>query len=213
MKTDREALKQARDALALAKSSHGLTLTSHPAQEAWQAYRVEDKINAALAAADARLAEPQGEPAAGGNVLLDGMKYHLPPLVISGAQLLEALDFVAPDRTEEQMECEVCLAVRDKGPDVDGEPSPAGMCCWLDEYPEEGALHLPGAYASPPSREWVSVEERLPVVPEGERFITVCVLDKDCGVRIREWRPDSAFGLFTTHWMPLPSPPTDTEKD
>jgi len=73
-----------------------------------------------------------------------GLKYDLPPMVLSGSQLLEALEFVAPDRTADQMEQEVCIALRDEGQDADGAPAPRGTYCWLEEYPGEGSIMLEG---------------------------------------------------------------------
>jgi len=73
-----------------------------------------------------------------------GLKYDLPPMVLSGSQLLEALEFVAPDRTADQLEQEVCIALRDEGRDADGAPAPRGTYCWLEEYPGEGSIMLEG---------------------------------------------------------------------
>jgi hypothetical protein len=74
----------------------------------------------------------------------DGLIYELPPVVLSGYQLKEALEFLAPDDTDEQLEQEVCIALRDKGLDMDGHEAPRGTYCWLDEYPEEGSILLLG---------------------------------------------------------------------
>lgn len=94
--------------------------------------------------------QPKGVPELQplGNCRPFGLKFDLPPVVLSGAQLLEALDFVAPDRAEDQMESEVCIALRDEGRDVDGDLRPAGHYCWLEEYPEEGSIILDGKSAA-----------------------------------------------------------------
>jgi hypothetical protein len=42
------------------------------------------------------------------------------------------------------MEQEVCIAERDAGIDMDGEKYEAGLCCWMEEYPEEGSIALTG---------------------------------------------------------------------
>ncbi len=73
-----------------------------------------------------------------------GLKYDLPPITMTGAMLLEALQFVAPDRDPEQLETEVRLALRDEGEDIDGEIRPRGLYCWFAEYPEEGSLLIDG---------------------------------------------------------------------
>lgn len=78
-----------------------------------------------------------------------------PPMItLSGAQLLDALDFVAPDRDRpdqfDQLESEVCISYRPAGIDTDGNPFEAGMCCWLSDYPEEGSIPLPGLIPTAP---------------------------------------------------------------
>lgn len=73
-----------------------------------------------------------------------GMKYDLPPMALSGYQLREALGFLAPDGIADQLEQEVCIALRDEGRDTDGEVCPRGLYCWLSDYPEEGSILLDG---------------------------------------------------------------------
>ncbi|MCA8054351.1 hypothetical protein [Burkholderia cepacia] len=63
-------------------------------------------------------------------------------LTLSGAQLLEALDFMAPDRDRDQLESELTFR-RGEGHAGDG------MYCWLTEYPEEGALFVDGSTTVP----------------------------------------------------------------
>lgn len=76
--------------------------------------------------------------------LPEGVRDRLPPLVLSGRQLLEALNLVAPERLHEQLESEVCIAFRPAGIDMDGDRHEAGLCCWLAEYPDEGSIPLEG---------------------------------------------------------------------
>ncbi|WP_208456289.1 hypothetical protein [Burkholderia gladioli] len=64
-----------------------------------------------------------------------------PILTLTGAQLLEALDLIAPDRTADQLESEGSFQY---GKGHAGE----GMYCWITEYPEEGASLLDGSTAS-----------------------------------------------------------------
>jgi hypothetical protein len=56
---------------------------------------------------------------------------------LTGAQLLEAFQFVAPDHPNDadQLECEVTIQ---RGNGHDGH----GLYCWITEYPEEGAIRL-----------------------------------------------------------------------
>ncbi|WP_063801528.1 hypothetical protein [Burkholderia ubonensis] len=63
-------------------------------------------------------------------------------LTLSGAQLLEALDFIAPDRDRDQLESELTFQ---RGEGHTGN----GMYCWLSEYPEEGAFFVDGSTAIP----------------------------------------------------------------
>jgi hypothetical protein len=74
-------------------------------------------------------------------LLADGGKGEA--VTLTGAQLLEALDFVAPDRPHDadQLECEVTIQ---RGEGHDGP----GTYCWLTEYPEEGATLLDGKAAT-----------------------------------------------------------------
>ncbi|WP_186167332.1 hypothetical protein [Burkholderia gladioli] len=60
-----------------------------------------------------------------------------PTLILTGAQLLEALDLVAPDRTADQFESEVSFQ-------YGNGHSGKGMYCWITDYPDEGASLLDG---------------------------------------------------------------------
>ena len=55
--TDRELMRQALDALELAKSSHGVLLLSDPPQEAWRTRNVESRIREAITTAEKALGE------------------------------------------------------------------------------------------------------------------------------------------------------------
>ncbi|VTU32155.1 hypothetical protein H4CHR_02954 [Variovorax sp. PBS-H4] len=113
-------------------------------------------------AALSRQAPAAPAEAADQKCLPNGIRYMLPPLNLSGYQLREAMTFVAPDGTDEQMEQEVCIAERDAGIDMDGEPYPAGLCCWLAEYPEEGSIPLDGSvnFAAPTPAEPAKTEAK-----------------------------------------------------
>ncbi|HDR8933007.1 hypothetical protein [Burkholderia vietnamiensis] len=87
-------------------------------------------------------------------------------LTLSGAQLLEALDFIAPDRDADQLESEVTIQY---GEGHTGK----GMYCWCTEYPEEGAIFIDGSTAVPAAPAPSPADERaafewplLPLLPE-----------------------------------------------
>lgn len=83
-------------------------------------------------------------------------------ILINGHQLCEALSFLAPDNTEEQLDQEVIISTG--GAECHSGP---GLYCWLDEYPEEGAIKLdgtsPAALSAPPAAG----------VPEGWRLVPI----------------------------------------
>lgn len=60
--------------------------------------------------------------------------------------------------------------------------------------------------------EWISVEDRLPTHKDGKVLIYTAY-----GISIGEktvsnrWRGDNAIPKQITHWMPLPTPPTEKE--
>ncbi|WP_205710495.1 hypothetical protein [Burkholderia cepacia] len=74
-------------------------------------------------------------------------------LTLSGAQLLEALDFLAPDRDRDQLESELTFR---RGEGHAGN----GMYCWLTEYPEEGALFVDGSTTVPTEAATAPADER-----------------------------------------------------
>lgn len=82
-------------------------------------------------------AAPIDEPRANGTITFSGDS-----LTLSGAQLLEALDFVAPDRDRDQLESELTFQ---RGEGHSGN----GTYCWLTEYPEEGAIFNDGSTVVP----------------------------------------------------------------
>jgi len=73
-------------------------------------------------------------------------------ILINGHQLREALSFLAPDDTDEQLDQEVIISTG--GAECH---SGSGLYCWLDEYPEEGAIKLdgtsPAVLSAPPASE------------------------------------------------------------
>ncbi|WP_218921192.1 hypothetical protein [Burkholderia sp. ABCPW 11] len=75
------------------------------------------------------------------------------PLTLSGAQLLEALDLIAPDRDRDQLETELTFQ---RGDGHSGN----GMYCWLTECPGEGALFIDGSTAIPTEAAHAPAEAR-----------------------------------------------------
>ncbi|PHM21790.1 MAG: hypothetical protein CK604_00705 [Curvibacter sp. PD_MW3] len=71
-----------------------------------------------------------------------GVAHLLPPFTLSAHQLRHVLQLANPDGAQEpdQLNTDVCLQYKLPGKDVDGEVSPAGLYCWLNDYPEEGSL-------------------------------------------------------------------------
>lgn len=71
-------------------------------------------------------------------------------ILINGHQLREALSFLAPDNTDEQLDQEVIISIG--GTESHSGP---GLYCWAHEYPEEGAIKLDGnsptALSAPPA--------------------------------------------------------------
>lgn len=64
-----------------------------------------------------------------------------PLLTITGYQLQQALEFVAPDLTPEQLTSEACIQHGPARSSDEGD-DPAGLYCWLADCPEEGAISL-----------------------------------------------------------------------
>lgn len=64
---------------------------------------------------------------------------------LSGAQLKDALDLIAPDGDDEQLAQSVVIEWKEKGQlnaELDDEVSPAGFYACYAEYPEEGWILL-----------------------------------------------------------------------
>ncbi|HBN9634968.1 hypothetical protein [Pseudomonas aeruginosa] len=61
-------------------------------------------------------------------------------VVVTGFQLVDALNFIAPDRTREQLARDVVIEYRDKSPD---NPE-GGLYAYDLEYPEVGSIPLEG---------------------------------------------------------------------
>ena len=60
--------------------------------------------------------------------------------------------------------------------------------------------------------EWISVEDRLPSWEDGKVLIYtpygISIAQRTTGNR---WKGDCAIPKLITHWMPLPTPPTEKE--
>ncbi|MDN7413454.1 hypothetical protein QZM42_33555 [Burkholderia vietnamiensis] len=120
-------------------------------------------------------AAPIEEPSVNDTITFNGDS-----LTLSGAQLLEALDFIAPDRDAGQLESEVTIQY---GEGHTGK----GMYCWCTEYPEEGAIFIDGSTAVPaapapsPADEWAAFKAALDKRAKSAGFevgrMTECELD------------------------------------
>lgn len=62
-------------------------------------------------------------------------------IVINGHQLRDALSLIAPDGTPEQLAHTLCIQAGPARRTSQGT-EPAGLFCWLQEYPEEGSVRL-----------------------------------------------------------------------
>lgn len=71
-----------------------------------------------------------------------GIAHLLPPLTLTAHQLRNALQLANPDGAlaPDQLATQICLQHKLQVTDTDGEFAPAGLYCWLDEYPEEGSI-------------------------------------------------------------------------
>ncbi|MBR8084588.1 MULTISPECIES: hypothetical protein [Burkholderia cepacia complex] len=124
-----DALTEAqRKALETAVNVLNINWEHETANELWEAFT-------------APVSQPAAEPIDAPSVN-ETITYSGDSLTLSGAQLLEALDFIAPDRDADQLESEVTIQY---GEGHTGK----GMYCWCTEYPEEGAIFIDGSTAIP----------------------------------------------------------------
>ena len=65
-----------------------------------------------------------------------------PIITLNGYQLLQALDFIAPDRTPEQLETQSCIQFGPERKNEDDSTDGPGYFCWYREYPEDGSILL-----------------------------------------------------------------------
>lgn len=96
-------------------------------------------------------------------------------LTLNGYQLRDALKFLAPDGEAEQLEQSVCIQHGPARDSVDGH-EPAGLLCWLEEYPEEGSIRLDDeptsesqAAQTPSTVESAKTSEQLRAIKQRER--------------------------------------------
>ena len=62
-------------------------------------------------------------------------------LAINGWQLRDALSLIAPDESPEQLDCTICIQPGPARRTRQGI-EPAGLFCWLQDYPHEGSVRL-----------------------------------------------------------------------
>ena len=109
-------------------------------------------------------------------------------IIINGHQLREAMEFLAPDNTDEQLGQEVVISLG--GTEFHSGP---GLYCWAHEYPEEGAVKLDSEPSSPSSPTLATPAQRereafeawmrtfdMPPQLEGEVFLDEQLIDADC---------------------------------
>lgn len=124
----------------------------HEAAQEYMAHLIDSAFRASeahvqtmekLMAAQARIAELEAAPTQPANAE--------PVIRLNGHQLLAALDFIAPDRTDDQLETDACIQYGPARTD-DGETEGPGYFCWYSEYPEEGSLFLDEAPVAQPAQ-------------------------------------------------------------
>ena len=71
-----------------------------------------------------------------------------PVITLSGYSLLQALDYIAPERAPDQLETLASIQWGDARTTDDGI-DPAGYYCWITDYPEEGSIPLADEPATP----------------------------------------------------------------
>jgi len=105
-----------------------------------------------------------------------------PKLFLNGFQLRAALDFIAPDGDDEQLESEVCIQ---HGPERthDEGTEAAGMYCWLSDYPEEGSIRLDDE-ATPEAAPVAPAPQPAPINPRTQ-YLTVVYRGVEAGDEAR----------------------------
>lgn len=109
-------------------------------------------------------------------------------LLINGYQLRDALEFIAPDGTAEQLESEARIEWRQQ----DADFLEAGLYAWCAEYPEEGCVLLdeePATAQPSPAQAEQAEAERPEVVAYADpiAFATFKKRGHEGGVAGREW--------------------------
>ncbi len=129
---DGYVLVQQRDAHALAEWGKATAKPDGRSGVVWISAR---RVSDLLASAPEQRAAPDSHPV----------------ITLSGYSLLQALDFIAPERAPEQMEQCVSIQWGDaRVTDVGSDP--AGYYCWDTEYPDEGSIPLTDEPAAPEQR-------------------------------------------------------------
>lgn len=139
---------------------------------AWDGHTTPEKYE--------RVAAAYSEPAAQEAVPGEAPKRSI---LLTGAQVRDVLEFVAPDVGDaDQLESEVIVEWCEARTSAEGEAMPAGMYCWLADYPEEGCigpLGEPGPEgAQEPAEPVLSIkrEEREALSPEATEKLRSTVL-------------------------------------
>lgn len=173
---------------------HSLAIDTYPSKYGFPERQVSAtnvpmirKIVAAyLAAAPSPVEQTEAQP-----------KASYPTMTLNGYQLKDALGFIAPDDTAEQLEMDVSIAIlpSDKAPlDDDNKRMPAGVYAWITDYPEEGCIPL--------LEEPKSTAQPAPEAQQSERDAIQVMLALH--TRMLETNPYCYFELaYTRHtgWM------------
>lgn len=73
-----------------------------------------------------------------------GIAHLLPPFSLTVGQLWQALELGG-----DESDTELCFQQKLAGKDSDGDDAPAGIYCWMAEYPEEGSIRLDPEHPTP----------------------------------------------------------------
>ena len=118
-----------------------------------------------------------------------------PLLSINGHQLLAALNFIAPDRTAEQLDTRACIQRGPARTDPDDNTVEGpGLFCWYSEYPEEGSIFLDEDRREAPAQAVQAVPDGWALVPEGATKEMV-----DASERI-DWSDSDVRGNIHNMW-------------
>ncbi|CAG9193979.1 hypothetical protein BCAR13_110078 [Paraburkholderia caribensis] len=158
--------------------------TSMDGQSYIAALQLAAYVKAALAAATAVTAEER--------------KIGVPDIILTGAQLLEALDFIAPDRATDLEQLEAKVAIQ-YGEGHGGK----AYYVWCAEYPEEGSFVLDGSSANvaPSASTDAAAAEPVAAIRDRARCF-VRDFSRDVGFAMSDARTEVMLNLFLRYAAP-----------